>query len=751
LRRGLAIYTILLLLVATWLPLVTAEDSTDHGFTQELGDELAAFGEGYVENLVLYSGAGVNLAWGPSFNGNSTLMDARLAELESVSGGSMPANMTPILLPFDEADPGFSGPAPLDHSAPWMWNSSDPSLMVDLGDLGYTLKAEAMMADETAEGLLMVLAATEAISFAIMNLGTNGSDFVPLNLSDPTMTDSNMTNGYWLPYDRVEGQLNATYDPPAWEGLSSSSGVKFNGVFELMDGITSLYSALSDLDIEGVGKAFPEGTMDGIKAVHNAIYWNMIGYREDPTMWGPGPYSVADMGMFYLVMDDIVDARSGDPVGFHAASVVADMAYHLPDLLSNDGSLPESYIVSDTDYTPSGGVGSGAVHAIMVKALLHANARYSGFQFGAAAEASMAYMDANFWEPEMSLWNDKSGPASTYYSAVNILAIDTYATAVDLGANELAKYRIPAIWEGMVAAGLQLTETDTTGENYTASENDTDMDGIPKHSMSWGEGRENGVAPVLARSAIYDGEGNWTLSDDGVVSTFALMIAAQVLMTLDGEWFTVMGEPAYSEEYAYRLLHWTDAEFMAWWDAQDAEIADLMEEIEELQNATGNVSKIIDELKADIADLEEELAALTLDFNDTFENETVLRNQTIWLREKLEETNETVDDLNREIEILESKVTRLEEDLVFRDENVTDLEVELRAERNNVTKLQWEMDNASAALAQAELDLAAAQRERDSTKEDLEDAEGRTFITALIALFAGMVIVVVILRVLDKL
>jgi peptidoglycan hydrolase CwlO-like protein len=332
-----------------------------------------------------------------------------------------------------------------------------------------------------------------------------------------------------------------------------------------------------------------------------------------------------------------------------------------------------------------------------------------------------------------------------------VAALSLYAGAVEDGGVELAKYRIPDLWQGMLMAGFQLTETDVTGENYTMVGDDTDSDGILKHNVSWGAGREHGVAPVLAASSSFDGDGNWTIAHGGQVDTEELMDAALLFLELDAAWFTTAGDPIYTEEYATMLLLWTDAELVAWMEARRAEIDALNDQVSALQDALANTSGNVTDLLNEIKWLKENMTAMQLDLNDSLENETVFRNQTLWLREKLEETNGTVDNLTKEIEILESKVSRIEQDLVERDENVTALEVDLRAVRFNATELQWELDNASAALTQAELDLEAAERERDDTDQDLEDAESRLFMTAIISIIAGMVTVVIILKLMRKL
>jgi hypothetical protein len=741
-RRGLALYIVLLLVAATWLPLATAQDDPEHGFTPELGEELYALGMGYVENLVLYSGAGVSIAWGPSFDGNTSALADRLAELEENGTGSMPPMATPVFLPFHKADPTFAGPAPLNHSQMWLWNGST-SAIVDVGALGYTIKAESMLIDNTTVGLLYALAATEAVSYATEFLGVNETGFAPLNLSDANMTDANMTNGYWLPLQRVEGDLNDTYDPPMWENLTIRDDVFFPAIFQFLEGLNALHEAMSTQNVVGSGKAFHQATLDRLEAITDAVYWNMIGYYNDQSMWA-GDHAVSVLAMFYLALEDIASYRQGDAVGDHAAGMLGGIASGLLSLMDEDGSIAGSYETGSSGITSAGGEGGGATLALVASALCDADDRFGGFAYGAAARACIAYMDANHWDDGLGLVVDDpdSDPVSIA-SAYEALAMEAYGDVLEVCEVELAKYRIPQLWMGMVAAGVQLSETDATGENYSAMGNDTDMDGIPKHNMSWGQGREHGVAPVLAYGADMDSDGNWTLHNNGEVDVFSLMVAALVFMDHDWDWFTSLGEPAYSEAYASMVLHWTDQQLVDYFEARRAEI-------EALQNATSNVSDEVKRLKENITYLIENNTALTLDLNDSLENESILNDTVNWLRERFEEANETIDELNTEIEILESKIGRLEEGLVERDENVTDLEEKLREARHNATQLQWELDNASAAMEQAFKDRDKAVSDKEDAEERLSDQEGRSFFTAIIALVAGMIIILVLLRLMNK-
>jgi polyhydroxyalkanoate synthesis regulator phasin len=306
------------------------------------------------------------------------------------------------------------------------------------------------------------------------------------------------------------------------------------------------------------------------------------------------------------------------------------------------------------------------------------------------------------------------------------------------------------VWGGIVGAQLQLSETNTTGENYTNPGHDTNNNTIWKHDWDKGLGNVHGTAPVLATSATFDVMINWTVDNDGVVNTYGLMMASVILMGMDAAWFTDTGAPEVSEEHAYQLLHWTPEQWMEANEELTVQVLNLTDQIMDLEGNITNGTELVDELMAEIAYLEENLTAMQDDLNDSLENETILLNQTEWLRELLEETNETVDDLEHQVTVLESKVERLEDSVAWKDENVTLMEEQLRSERYNVTQLQWQLDNASAALRQAEADLAAAVKELDDTQKEYEDLQSRTMLVAVAALIAGMILVVVILKLLGK-
>ncbi len=781
-RKGLALVTLLLLTAASWLPLVTAQEGSDHGFDGDLGDELQAFGRGYVENLVLYSGAGVGLAWGPSFGGNATAMADRLSELETAVNGSMPANTSPIVIPFRSADPGFAGPAPLDHAAAWAWNTTGIEATATLGSIAAVIQAETELAmlllegehggmpgtdnDTAAEGLLMLTAAIEAVRFVNQNMGYNGSAEVPLNMSEPNMTDGNFSNGYWLPASWASGVFNPAKNG-SWDAIYYEMGNTLDSCLLLLRSVLKLSDYLSDnTALVGAGKAFPEGTDRELQAISKVLFNNIraVYYDADADLFYTafdGFVGTETLALLFEVLMEYSGRNAGDGDMYwpgwtaHHAERVAGL---LLQLQRDDGTMSKGLgtniggvgFIPPFEVSPeAAGLGANVLGA---EALYDAADRFDSPAYALAAEACLAAVDSAHWHGGLHvIVADNTAADPMVELGVQVKAMSLYAGAVEDGDVELARYRIPDLWRGMVSAGLQMSETDATGENYTAEGNDTDMDGIPKHNMSWGAGRDHGVAPVLASASSFDGDANWTLEDNGTVDAWALMDAALLFLGLDAAWFTDMGEPAYGEEYATMLLLWSDDELVAWMDARKAEIAALNDQVATLQDALNNTSGNVTELLDEIESLRENLTAMQLDLNDSMENETVLRNQTKWLRERLEETNGTVDNLTKEIEVLESKVARLEKDLGERDENVTKLEVDLRAARFNATQLLWDMDNASAALTQAELDLEAAERDRDDTQADLEDAESRLFLTALIALIAGMIVVVVILRIMGKL
>ena len=769
-KRGLAISTVLLLLAAIWLPLASAQDAPTYEFSPELGDDLSAFGRGYVENLMLWSGAGIHLRWGPSFGGNGTALDDRLMELETAAGGSMPSNTTPLLVPFVEADPAFAGPAPINHSEDWMWNTSGIEARVNLGGVAATITAETDLAADLmegdtldAEGLHMVLSALEAARFMDERLGWNGTFLGPINMSDPNMTDTNASNGWWLPAFQVMGHINVTTG--AWEAeiveaepTLDSSTMALRGLLALGD-----YLANSQFLLTG-GNLFPAGTDTEILALASAVFNNIIAVYYDAgtdLFLQDGDANTGSIAYTYMAMVEY--SQTADMVEYwrgwaeHMAMRIADLLVQLQQedgtmlkgVSTDIGGIPEAYI---PPYLPIPGVASHVAHTMAAAALYNASDLFGGMAYASAAKACLAADDANHWNDGDNVYvQDKLAETTSAYSGDQLAALVALTTAVENGDEDLARYRIAQVWGGIVGAQLQLSETNTTGENYTDLGHDTNNNTIWKHDRDKGLGNLHGTAPVLATSATFDvGTKNWTVDNDGVVNTYGLMMASVILMGMDAAWFTDMGAPEVSEEHAYQLLHWTSEQWMEANEELTVQVLNLTGQITELEDNITNGTVLVDELMAEIAYLEENLTAMQDDLNDSLENETILLNQTEWLRELLEETNETVDDLEHQVIVLESKVERLEESVVWKDENITLLEEQLRSERHNVTQLQWQLDNASAALTQAENDLAAAVKELDDTQKDYDDLQSRILLVAVAALIAGMILVVVILKLMGK-
>jgi peptidoglycan hydrolase CwlO-like protein len=770
-KRGLAISTVLLLLAAIWLPLAIAEDTPEYEFSPEMGDDLAAFGRGYVENLMLYSGAGIHLRWGPSFGGNGTALDDRLAELAAEAAGSMPVNTTPLVVPFAEVDPAFAGPAPIDHSQHWLWNATGVEARVSINSVSTTINAETDLAADLmegdildAEGLLLVLSALEAARFMDQRLGWDGSMLGPINMSDTNMTDTNASNGWWLPAQQVLGIINDSTE--AWEGEVVEVENTLGGSMMALVSLLSLGDYLSNSDfLMAGGNLFPAGTDAEILALANAVFNNIIAvyYDADLDLFIEDQEAkVDDMVWSYLAMVEY--SETADMVEYFkgwADARATRMVNMLVQLQNDDGTLalgvttavggaPEAYL---PPFLPMPGMASHAAHALVAAVLYDASTRYGGMAYASAARACLAADDANHWNDGHSVYvQDKMAETVSAISGNQVASMIALKAAVENGDVDLARYRISQNLGGIVMSGLQLSETDAHGEDYDLSGPDTNNNTIWKHDQDHGLGNMFGIGPVMAMSATFDDVSkNWSLDNDAWVNTFGLMMAAMVFLDMDGAWFTGMGAPDVSADQAYRMLHWTPEQWQEHTDMLDAEVMDLTDRVSELEDLIDNGTGALDELMEQIASLEENLSAMQEDLNETLENETILRNQTEWLREKLEETNETVDDLEHQITVLESQVERLEESIGEKDENITLFQEQLRSSQHNVTQLQWQMDNASAALSQVEADLAAAERELDDTRTELDDQKSRQALVAVAALVAGMIIVVVILKLIGKL
>jgi hypothetical protein len=770
-KRVLAISTVMLLIAAIWLPLAIGEDTPEYEFSPDLGDDLAAYGRGYVETLMLWSGAGILLEWSPTFGGNGSALTDRLAELETEADGSMPANMTPLVVPFAEADPAFAGPAPYDHSEKWEWNTTGLEARVSLNSLAATITAETDLAADLmegdnldAEGLLMVLSALEAARFMDQRLGWNGSALGPINMSDPNMTDNDASNGWWLPATRVMGHINETTD--AWENEVVETENTLGSSMQALVALLAIgdYMANSDFLMAG-GNLFPAGTDTEIMALANAVFNNIVAvyYNAEADLFFDDEEATTDtIAWSYLAMvdysnaDDMVDYNRGWAEA--RAMRFADM---LVGLQSDNGTLalgvttaiggiPGAYIPI---YLPMAGLASHGAHALAAAVLYDASERFGGMAYASAAKACLAADDMNHFADGYGVYvQDMLAETTSSYSGNQVASLIALKAAVDVGDVDLARYRVAQTWSGIVAAGLQLSETDANGEDYDLPEPDTNNNTIWKHDVDHGLGNMYGTAPVMAMAANFDEvTKNWTVDMDGRVNTYGLMMAAIVMMDMDADWFTTMGPPDVSEEESFRLLHWTPEQWKEHSDALDEQVMNLTDRLAELEDIIGNGTVKVDELLAQIASLEENLTTMQADFNESLENETILGNQTEWLRQKLEDTNETVDDLEHQITVLQSQVERLTGDVIEGQENITDLQDKLRAEEFNVTQLQWQLDNASAALDQIEADLAAAKRDRDDTQEDYDDLKSRQGLVAIAALVAGMIIVVVILKMIGKL
>ena len=756
-QKAPVIATVVILLAAALAPLAVAQED-DAGAPIAAG-ELGTFGQDYVENLALWSGAGVHLVYGPSFDGDDDAFMVYLAQLDTAVGGVMPEHVQPVMLPWAVSEPGFATVAPLDHSAPWLWNQTGIVAKVDIAALGATLAAESAYAWKALEGehdgklgatplaaskgATVVLAATEAASYVAEVLGWNGTERMPLNLSDPNMTDADPSNGWWLPGSSATGDLNLTHSPSEWD-VTAVEPQTLDSTASLLWGLSALTGLLeAKFGLAGDGMPFPSSVKDMVRNVTTAVYVNMVGLYYDAAEGafhdGTGPVSAEGLARLYLALDAVYDGLSGYEPSDDAKAKRDEVAPLLLRLQQPDGSLVDGYTVNrgirvSMEAAPLAG------HAWAGRALYDASYQYGGVAYGAAAKACLAAMDRTAWNSTLLLYiSDGTVTTPRAMASEEAAAMGALAAAAELGAVELARHRLGQLWHGIVATGMQLSETNLTGENYTAPGNDTDGDGIMKHGVARGATRPFGVAPVLAWAADYDNAtGNWTLVDGGQVSAGALMLSALVMMPLDATWAAANAVPSTTEEHARMLLLWSDQELAAWMDERSQEVADLEAELAAMRST-------VDAAVAEAASLRENVSRLMLDINDSRENETVLNASVNWLRNKLEQTNKTVDNMTKEIEVLNDRISRLERDLTWRDENVTKLQGELRAERFNVTKLEWQLANASMNLTDAQRDLKVAQKQLQDTKDDMAHQEDRATMVALVAFIAGFLIALVIM------
>jgi peptidoglycan hydrolase CwlO-like protein len=745
---------VLLLLATAWVPLASAQGA---GTGASVG-ELSPFGRGYVEDMMLWSGAGVNLVYAPSYGGNMTTLDARMAQLGAAVNGTMPAHITPIVLPFSSADPALVGEAPLDHSGAWGWNLTSVDPVVNMAAAGSAMMAEVQLARallagthdgkmgataaDAGEGVLMLLLATEAAD-SLAELGWNGSAMTALNLSDPNMTDADPENGWWLPAGTVTGVLNASAVPVSWEPTTATAPTLDSSV-QVLRAMARLHGMLSKTPgLVGSESPFAQDALDTLGATTEALYWNIIAqyydghfglFREQPVGVDAGTLS-----RLYLALEDVSGAFDVAGIGADAKAKMSGVAHALLDIQLQDGSLAAGYNVRAVGLVPSTGAAPLADEAWGVAALYSAHVAQGGVAYGAAAKALLRHIDMAMWNASLGLYlPDPSDDRPEVLSSDEVAVMAGLVRSIEVGGVELAMFRLAELWAGMVHAGFQLSETSATGENYSAAGNDTDGDGIYKHSMAR-PGRPHGVAPVLASLAEFDNAtGNWTLSMNGTVDTRSLMDAALAFLPIDKAWAEGFGAPTATEENARMLLHFIDYELAQWMGERTQEIADLHSQVATMQSTVAAAT-------AEVAAVRANMSKLLLDLNESRENVTVLNASAKWLRAKLEQTNGTVDNLTKEIEVLSDKISRLERDVTYKGENVTKLEVQLRAERNNVTQLQWKLNNATADLTDAQRDLKVAQAAARTAKDDMTAQEDRATLVGMVAFLAGLFAALIIM------
>jgi len=745
---------VLLLLATAWVPLASAQGA---GTAASVG-ELSPFGRGYVEDMMLWSGAGVNLVCAPSYGGNVTALDARLARLADTVNGTLPVNATPLVLPFASADPGFAGPAPLNHSAVWGWNIAGIDPTVDAGAAASAIMAEVQLARallagthgdgevgataaDAGEGAMMLLLALEASDY-LADLGWNGSGIASLDLGDPNMTDADPTNGYWLPAGTITGTLNATAVPVSWAPVSVTAPTLDDSV-QVLRAMTRLCELLSRMPgLVGSSSPFEQDALDALSDFSQALYWNIVAVNYDGNndlfREQSAGVDAGTLSRLFLALGEVSAAFDIADIGPDAKAKMVGVAHSLLDIQLGDGSLAPGYTIRAVGLVPSAGVAPLADQAWGVAALYTAHNSQGGVAYGAAAKALLRHIDMAMWNGTLSLYlADPTDAQPEVLSGDEVAVITGLVRSIEIGGVELAKFRLAELWGGMVRAGFQLSETSSTGENYSAAGNDTDGDGIYKHSMAR-LGRPYGVAPVLASLAGFDNAtGNWTLDGNGTVDTRSLMDAALTFLPIDGAWADGFGKPTTTEEDAAMLLHFIDSDLAQWMSERSQEIADLHTQIADMQSSVAAAA-------AEVASVRANMSKLLADLNESRENVTVLNTSISWLRTKLEQTNGTVDNLTKEIEVLNDKISRLEHDLTHKGENVTKLDVQLRAERNNVTQLQWKLANATANLTHAERDLKVAEEQAQKAKDDMADQEDRTTLVGTAAFVAGLLVAFII-------
>jgi hypothetical protein len=135
---------------------------------------------------------------------------------------------------------------------------------------------------------------------------------------------------------------------------------------------------------------------------------------------------------------------------------------------------------------------SNIEYAMAIAVLYDASESFGGITYDRAGQVCLAVLEDTYWNDAFGLFvDDPLAETTSVTTSLQVAGMATYAGATGSDV-DLAKHRIPELWGGMVGAGLPLSETDATGENYSIQEPDTNNNTIWKHNWSRGTGFMDG-------------------------------------------------------------------------------------------------------------------------------------------------------------------------------------------------------------------------------------------------------------------
>lgn len=722
-RTRLAILSMVGLLIASLL--APAALSFQELELQAATDSLQNAGRTTVDTVFWRSGFGASILGGPSYAGNTTAYNARVAAIEALTGGSTPTGALPLFLEFSDLAGAQYASSSVNASdfTTQRWNFTNGSRVAGAGSLGFGAAAEAAWAayllrtnhypvngtqDPDAPligatdgdgllGLWLVDGLKDRLTALSLYGAYNGSALTAFNFTDPALNDDNASNG-WQLVPEAMGVLLSSDVPPLFQGFSpQDSSTSIAGQAAL---ILGLAEALELADPAGAhaalfdGDPFDASLHANARALLIAVVENAKAAHFDAaasTFTEPG--GRVDTGDLALLTFALAAAEDAVDPGLKANMTAArESALNaLTSLANPNGVFPGSYDVASPAVTANW----SSVTLWSQASALEATARvYSTtglaahydwmFKASAGLESPLFHNGSYHAEdPEPALSTFTAGAVAATIGGLRDLALT--------GEEPLAIWRL----------------VNATQWLFTA----------PPLTLAGAQ-----APPVIGANFVWNATGMAYESGGTDFGAAGALYAAYQFLTVGPEFYAAVGGGVSVTERAARLLH----------------------------NATATqVGSAIDALDQQIAALQAQVAALQASFdalNDSVTNITdrlnlSLENESI-SAQRIVDLQANVTSLRAQLNTTLADLSVAEQILANATGNYTELESRFMNVTNNLTAALQNATTLAGRLNQTQSDLEHFHTALDTTNATLDsrsNALARAQGTLALAVVGGMV------------